>query len=197
MRPNNNNASGNQYYNKNAAPKQNSNSENVLGKAIRINDQIKAQELRVVDQNGEMLGVISLEKALQLATDAALDLIEVSPNAEPPVCKIANFSKMRYELQKKAADAKKKQKVVETKEIKMSINIGKNDFDVKIKQIAKFIEHGDKVKVSVRMKGREITHLDLAKEMMQNILTQTENFAKPEFTPKLEGMQIIAILVKK
>ncbi len=98
---------------------------------------------------------------------------------------------------KNPADAKKKQKVVETKEIKMSINIGKNDFDVKIKQVSKFIEHGDKVKISVRMKGREITHLDLAKEMMQNILTQTENFAKPEFTPKLEGMQIIAILVKK
>lgn len=197
MRPNNNRAGGGQYYNRNAAPKPNSNAETILGKTIRINDQIKSQELRVVDQNGEMLGVISLEKALQLASDAQLDLIEVSPNAEPPVCKIANFSKMRYELQKKAADAKKKQKVVETKEIKMTINIGKNDFDVKIKHVQKFIEHGDKVKISVRMKGREITHLDLAKEMMQNILAQTENFAKPEFTPKLKGMQIIAILVKK
>lgn len=196
MRPNNN-ASGGQYYNKNAAQKNNPNSETILGKAFRINDQIKAKELRVVDHNGEMLGVISLEKALEIAADASLDLIEVSPNAEPPVCKIANFSKMRYELQKKAADAKKKQKVVETKEIKMTINIGKNDFDVKIKHIAKFIEHGDKVKVSVRMKGREITHIDLAKEMMQNILLETEAFAKPEFYPKLEGMQIIAILVKK
>lgn len=172
-------------------------SEQVMGKNFRINDQIKSKEVRVIAQNGDMLGVMSLADGIAAAQEAGYDLVEISPNAEPPVCKITNFGKMRYELQKKAADARKKQKVVETKEIKMSINIGKNDFDTKIKHIAKFVEHGDKVKVSVRMKGREITHLDLAKEMMKNIVEQTESFAKPEVMPRLEGMQMTVILVKK
>ncbi len=173
------------------------NSQNIGGKAFRINDQIKAPEVRIIDHEGKMLGVLPVAEGIKIALDAGLDLIEVSPNAEPPVCKISNFGKMRYELQKKASDARKKQKVVETKEIKMSINIGKNDFDVKIKHIAKFVEQGDKVKVAVRMKGREITHLDLAKKMMADVLLQTEEFAKPESNPRLEGMQMIAILVKK
>lgn len=173
------------------------NSEQIAGKSFRINDQIRSAQVRVIDHEGEMLGVLSLEEGIKKAQDAGFDLVEVSPNAEPPVCKITNFGKMRYELQKKAADARKKQKVVETKEVKMSINIGKNDFNVKIKNVARFVEQGDKVKVSVRMKGREITHLDLAREMMKDILLQTEEFAKPEANPRLEGNQMIAILVKK
>ncbi len=166
-------------------------------KLFRINEQIKAKEVRLIDEQGQMLGVVPIAKALALASEASLDLVEVSPNNNPPVCKIANFGKMRYEMQKKAADAKKKQKVVETKEVKMSINIGKGDFDTKIKQVLKFIENGDKVKVSVRMRGREITHLDLAKEMMKDILLKTESIAKVEFNPRLEGMQMVAILIKK
>lgn len=176
---------------------QKNNDQQVLGKSFRINDQIKSNEVRVIDHAGAMLGVLPLAEAIKIAQDVGFDLVEVSPNAEPPVCKITNFGKMRYELQKKASDARKKQKVVETKEVKLSINIGKNDFDVKIKQVAKFIEQGDKAKVLVRMKGREITHLDLAKEMMKNVLLQTEEFAKPENNPRLEGMQMVAILVKK
>ena len=171
--------------------------EQIAGKSYRINEQIRSSQVRVIDHNSDMLGVMSLEDGIKKAFEAGLDLVEVSPNAEPPVCKITNFGKMRYELQKKAADARKKQKVVETKEIKLSINIGKNDFDVKMKHIAKFVEQGDKVKVSVRMKGREITHLDLAKVMMKDVLLQTEDFAKPESNPRLEGNQMIAILVKK
>ena len=173
------------------------NNEKVFGKSFRINEQIKAKEVRVIDHDGKMLGVLQTLQAIKIAQDNGYDLVEVSPNAEPPVCKVTNFGKMRYELQKKATDAKKKQKVVETKEVKMSINIGKSDFDVKIKQVHKFIENGDKVKVSVKMKGREITHMDLAKEMMQNILLQTEEYSKPENNPRLEGMQIVAILSKK
>lgn len=173
------------------------NNDQVLGKSFRINDQIKSNEVRVIDHTGTMLGVLGLAEAIKVAQDAGFDLVEVSPNAQPPVCKITNFGKMRYELQKKASDARKKQKVVETKEVKMSINIGKNDFDVKIKQVLKFVEQGDKAKVLVRMKGREITHLDLAKEMMKNVLLQTEEFAKAESNPRLEGMQMVAILVKK
>jgi len=166
-------------------------------KAFKINDQIKSKEVRVIDHNGEMVGVLPLEKSIQMAIDVGLDLVEVSPNANPPVCKITNFGKLRYEMQKKAADAKKKQKVVETKEIKMSINIGVADFDVKMKQTKRFIENGDKVKISVKMRGREITHIDLAKEMIKNILSQAGEFSKVEMEPKLEGSQIVVILVKK
>jgi translation initiation factor IF-3 len=132
-----------------------------------------------------------------MAREVYLDLVEVSPNAVPPVCKIANFGKMKYEIQKKAADAKKKQKTVEVKEIKMTINIGKSDYETKIRHSKEFIEKGHKVKASIRMKGREITHRDLAEKMMVNILSDVADFAKAEVNPRLEGMQIVAILVKK
>jgi translation initiation factor IF-3 len=166
-------------------------------KLFRVNEQIKAKEVRLIDDNAVMVGVVPVAEAIKKASLLGLDLVEVSPNATPPVCKIANFGKMKYELQKKASDSKKKQKVIETKEVKMSINIGKGDYDVKIKQIAKFIEHGDKAKVSVKMRGREITHIDLANVMMSNIITDTENFAKTETPPRLEGMQIVATFIKK
>ena len=163
----------------------------------RINEEIKAQEIRVIDDEGEMLGVMSPKQAIEKAREINLDLVEVSPNANPPVCKIANFGKMKYELQKKAADAKKKQKLVEVKEVKMTINIGKGDYDVKIRHTKEFIEKGHKVKISIRMKGREITHRDIAVKMMENIMLDTEEFAKAESPPKMEGMQMITILVKK
>lgn len=164
---------------------------------FRINEHIKAREVRLIDNEAKMIGVVSIEEALKMAQEADLDLVEVSPNVAPPVCKIANFGKMKYELQKKAADAKKKQKVVEVKEIKMTINIGKGDFDTKIRHTKEFIEKGNKVKVSIRMKGREITHQDLAEKMMQDILKQVEEFAKPEINHRLEGMQMVVVLIKK
>lgn len=166
-------------------------------KMFRSNEQIKAKEIRLIDQDGKMVGIIAVPDAIKMAQEVGLDVIEVSPNVTPPVCKISNFGKMKYELQKKASDAKKKQKVVETKEIKMSFNIGKGDYDVKIKHTQKFIEKGDKVKLSIRMKGREITHLEIAKKMMENVVKDTENFAKPEVNPRLEGMQMVVILIKK
>lgn len=172
-------------------------SQNNNDKNFRINEQIKAREVRVVDEKGQMLGVLPIQKALQEAQNAGFDLVEVSPNTNPPVCKIANFGKMRYEMQKKAADAKKKQKVIDTKEVKMSFNIGKGDFDTKIKQIIRFVGDGDKVKLTIKMRGREITHLDLAKKMMEDALNQLQEFAKPEFAPKLEGMQMGVVLIKK
>ena len=164
---------------------------------FKINDQIKAKEIRLIDHEGKMIGVSTVADGIRMAEEVGLDLIEVSPNASPPVCKIANFGKMKYEIQKKAADAKKKQKVVEVKEIKMTINIGKGDYDTKIRHTKEFIEKSNKVKISIRMKGREITHRDLADKMMVDILKDTEEFAKPEFNPRLEGMQMIVILVKK
>ncbi len=169
----------------------------VSGKNFRINDQIKVNEVRLINENGEMTGITPIAQAMQMAVDAGLDLVEVSPNAEPPVCKIANFGKMKYELQKKAADAKKKQKVVDTKEVKLSINIGKGDYDVKMKQVIKFIEKGDKVKLSIKMKGREMSHLELADQMMANVTEDVSSVAKFESNPRMEGRQMIGILVKK
>lgn len=166
-------------------------------KIFKINDQIKAKEVRVINEKNEMIGVVPTIQAIKLADDAGLDLVEVSPNVEPPVCKIANFGKMKYEMQKKAADAKKKQKVIETKEIKMSINIGKGDYDVKVKQIIKFIEKGDKVKVSIKMKGREISHLELAEKLMADITADIIEVSKFEMSPRMEGRQMVAVLVKK
>ncbi|NBV05793.1 MAG: translation initiation factor IF-3 [Proteobacteria bacterium] len=162
-----------------------------------MNEQIKAREVRLINQDAKMVGVVGIDEALKMAQDVDLDLVEVSPNVTPPVCKIANFGKMKYELQKKAADAKKKQKVVEVKEVKMTINIGKGDYDTKIRHTKEFIEKGNKVKISIRMKGREITHQDLAEKMMQNILKETEEFAKPEVRYRLEGMQMVVVLIKK
>ncbi len=163
----------------------------------RINEEITVKEARVIDSEGKMLGVIPVEEGIRKAKDVGLDLVEVSPNANPPVCKIANFGKMKYDLQKKAADAKKKQKLVEVKEVKMTINIGKGDYDFKMRHTKEFIEKGHKVKISIRMKGREITHRDIAVKMMQDIMLDTEEYAKAEVPPKMEGMQMITILVKK
>jgi len=164
---------------------------------FRINHQIKAKEVRVIDSKGNMIGVMSVIDGIKKAEEESLDLIEVSPNSSPPVCKISNFGKMKYEIQKKASDAKKKQKVVEVKEVKMTINIGKGDYDTKIRHTKEFIEKNNKVKISIKMKGREITHRDLAEKMMQNILEETSIFAKPELHPRLEGSQIVVILIKK
>lgn len=164
---------------------------------FRINEQIRAKEIRLINHEGKMIGVTSVAEGIRMAQEVELDLIEVSPSAVPPVCKIGNFGKMKYEIQKKAAGAKKKQKTVEVKEVKMTINIGKGDYDVKIKHSQKFIEKGNKVKISIRMKGREITHLEIAREMMSKILVDIEEFAKPEVSPRLEGMQMVVILVKK
>lgn len=165
-------------------------------KTFLINQQIKAQQVRVITDSGEMLGVMPTSQALSKSDELGLDLIEVSPNVNPPVCKIGNFGKMRYEMQKKAADAKKKQKVVDLKEIKMSFNIGKGDFDTKVSKINKFIESGDKVKVTIRMRGREITHIDLAKAMMNDVIETVQGCAKTESDPRLEGMQLAVIFVK-
>jgi len=164
---------------------------------FKINEQIKAKEIRLIDQDGEMIGITTVAEGIRKAQEVALDLIEISPNATPPVCKIASIGKMKYELQKKAADAKKKQKTVEVKEVKMTINIGKGDYDTKIRHTKEFIEDGNKVKISIRMRGREITHRDLAEKMMAGILVEVESFAKPEVNPRLEGMQMVVVLVKK
>ncbi len=166
-------------------------------KLFKINEQIKAKEVRLIDEDGALIGVTPVEEAIRIAAAKELDLIEVSPDANPPVCKIANFGKMKYEFQKKASEARRKQKVVETKEVKMSLSIAKHDYEIKIKQAQKFAEKDCKVKITIRLKGREAANLSIVNDMMNNITNDIAEFAKIEYGPRLEGMQMVLIFVKK
>ncbi|WP_029448755.1 translation initiation factor IF-3 [Candidatus Odyssella thessalonicensis] len=160
----------------------------------RVNQEITSKEVRLVGADGEMVGVVSRSEALRLAADAGLDLVEVSPNAEPPVCKILNYGKYKYEQQKKKTEAKKNQKVIEVKEIQMRPVIDENDFNVKLRAIRRFLEEGNKVKVAIRFRGREITHQDLGMEVINRVKEDVSEIAKVDQTPKLEGRQILMIL---
>ena len=161
---------------------------------LRINKRIRAQEVRVIDQDGKMIGVIPITEALRLAFEANLDLVEVSPNIDPPVCKIASYSKMKYEEQKKKNLNKKKQKIMETKEMKMSLNIGDGDFNTKIKQATKFLEKGNKVKFNFMFRGREITYTDTAQLIMYKIILSFESVGKMDEKPKMEGKRLFFIV---
>ena len=160
----------------------------------RVNKEIRAPQVRLVDENGEMVGVVSIDEALKRAKNAGIDLIEVSPNAEPPVCKILDSGKYKYEAQKRKAEAKKKQKVVQVKEIKMRPGIDQHDYDVKMRNVFKFLENGDKVKVTLRYRGREMAHQELGMEILNRVKADTTEVAKVEHQPKMEGRQMIMIL---
>lgn len=141
-----------------------------------------------------MVGVVPTAKAIQLALDAGLDLIEVSPNAEPPVCKILDSGKFKYEIQKKKAEARKNQKTVEVKEIKMRPNIDENDYQVKMRSVFKFLENGDKVKLTLRFRGREMAHQELGMKVLNRVRDDTAEVAKVEHHPRLEGRQMVMVL---
>jgi len=162
-----------------------------------VNDAIRAREVRVVDANGDQLGIMSAREALSIAGDRGLDLVEVAPNAKPPVCRIMDYGKHRYEQSKRDKAAKKKQKVTNVKEIRMSPKIDDHDFEVKLRAAERFIKAGDKVKVSVRFRGREIVHSDLAKTKLNKLAEQLKDFAMVERPPKLEGRQMIAVLAPR
>ena len=132
--------------------------------------------------------------AMRMAEQVGLDLVEISPNASPPVCKIMDFGKFKYEQQKKAAEAKKKQKVIEVKEVKFRPNIDEHDYDVKMRNVSRFLEDGDKVKVTLRFRGREMAHQDLGREVLQRIAKDTEGLGKVESMPKMEGRQMIMVI---
>ena len=168
--------------------------KNLTNNNLRINDQIRAKEIRLIDANGDMLGITTTFKAISLAREAGLDLVEISPNSEPPVCKIADYGKIRYQAQKKIAEAKKKQKTIEIKEIKFSLNIAKGDYDTKIRQARKFFEQGNKVRFSFQFRGREITHVDLAQEMTSNIINELSDISKVDVKPEMEGKKLFFIL---
>jgi len=161
----------------------------------RTNYQIRADKIRVIDEAGEMLGVMNVKDAVEIAEGRGLDLIEISPNADPPVCKMLDSGKYKYEQQKKKAAAKKNQKVVEIKEIKLRPVTGENDYQVKLRNIRRFLEDGNKVKVTLRFRGREIAHKELGERMLLRIAEDVVDIGKPEFFPKMEGRQLLMILV--
>jgi translation initiation factor IF-3 len=163
----------------------------------RINDEIRVPQVRLIDQDGEMQGVMSAREALIRAYDVGLDLVEISPNAVPPVCKILDYGKYKYEQQKKANEARKKQKVVEIKEIKVRPNIDDHDYDVKMRQMRSFISEGDKVKVTLRFRGREMAHQDLGVKVLDRIRGEMAETTKVEQFPRLENRQMIMVLAPK
>jgi translation initiation factor IF-3 len=162
-----------------------------------MNESIRAREVRLIDENGENHGVVERAVALERATAAGLDLVEISPDAQPPVVKILDFGKYKYQEQKKAAEARKRQKIVEIKEIKMRPNIDDHDYDVKMRAIKRFFDDGDKVKVTLRFRGREMAHMELGWELLKRVRVDTDGFSKVEYEPRLEGRQMVMILAPK
>ncbi len=150
--------------------------------------------MRLVDENGEQVGVVDTASALQRAMDVGLDLVEVSPNAEPPVCKIIDYGKLKYQEQKKRNEARKKQKTIDVKEIKLRPNIDTHDYDVKMRNARRFIDDGDKVKVTLRFRGREMAHQDLGAQVLERVRTELDEIAKVEQMPKMEGRQMVMVI---
>ena len=163
----------------------------------RINDAIRVKEVRLIDETGTNVGVVTTEDAMERAAKVGLDLVEVSPDAEPPVCKILDVGKFKYQEQKKAAEARKKQKIVEIKEIKMRPNIDDHDYDVKMKSVRRFFEEGDKVKITLRFRGREMAHQSLGMDVLRRVKTDTETIAKVESEPRFEGRQMVMVLAPR
>ncbi|MCQ4158556.1 translation initiation factor IF-3 [Roseomonas sp. GC11] len=163
----------------------------------RVNEEIRVPQVRLIDQDGEMIGVMSAREALLRAYEVGMDLLEISPNAVPPVCKILDYGKYKYEQQKKANEARKKQKIVEIKEIKVRPNIDDHDYEVKMRAAKSFIEEGDKVKVTLRFRGREMAHQDLGVKVLERIRTELAELAKVEQMPRLENRQMIMVLAPK
>ena len=163
----------------------------------RYNQMITSDKVRVIDENGENLGVMYTREAIEQAADVGLDLVEISPNADPPVAKFLDVGKFRYEAQKKANAARKSQKTQEIKEIKMRPNIDDHDYDVKMRAIHKFIGEGDKVKVTLRFRGRELSHQQLGMNLLKRVQEDTNEIAKIEAYPRMEGRQMLMVISPK
>ena len=164
---------------------------------LLINEQIRAKEVQLIDDEGQKRGTVSLNEALDLAYEKKLDLVLVAPNSQPPVCKIMNYGKYKFEQAKKEKEARKKQKVLEVKEIRITPNIEKHDFEFKSKNARKFIEDGNKVKITVRFRGRELNYVKLGEAVLNNFIEDLSDVATPEKKPVLEGKNMFIILAKK
>lgn len=163
----------------------------------RVNHEIRSASIRLIDARGNMVGIVSAREGIKIAEEAGLDLVEISPNAEPPVCKVMDYGKYKYEAQKKAADQRKKQKVIVIKEIKLRPTIDKHDLEVKMRAVHKFIEDGDKVKFSLKFRGREIAHQELGRNLLENIQTELGDSVKIEMAPRMEGRQLVMMIAPK
>ena len=163
----------------------------------RINEDIRVPRVLLIDEHGEKQGVMPTASALEAAEEAGLDLVEVSPNSDPPVCKILDYGKYKFEEQKKKGAARKRQKLVEIKEIKLRPNIDTHDYDVKARAMHRFFEEGDKVKVTLRFRGGEMRHPELGMKLLQQVKTDFEPVAKVEYEPRMEGRQMIMILAPR
>ena len=163
----------------------------------RINDRIRSPEIRLIGADGENVGVVTPARAMQMAEEAGLDLVEISPNAEPPVCKIMDFGKYKYETQKREAEARKKQHIIEIKEIKFRPGTDTNDYDVKMRSVLKFLSEGDKVKITLRFRGREMAHQQLGVELLNRVSADVVEAGKIESMPRLEGRQMVMMISPK
>ena len=163
----------------------------------RYDNMIQSDKVRVIDENGENLGVMFTNEAIEQAADVGMNLVEVSPNADPPVCKFLDVGKYRYEAQKKANAARKTQKTQDIKEVKMRPNIDTHDYDVKMRNVNRFIEDGDKVKVTLRFRGREMSHQELGMNLLKRVQEDVAEIAKVEAYPRLEGRQMLMVLAPK
>lgn len=162
-----------------------------------INEQIRDKEVRVIGEDGEQLGIMSAKDAMKLAREAELDLVKIAPTAKPPVCKIVDYGKYRYEQMRKEKEAKKKQKTIDIKEVRFSPNIDTNDLNTKINQARKFLSKGDKVKVSIRFRGRELAHTEIGIDILNNFAVQLEDVAVVEKPAKVEGRSMVMFLAEK
>ena len=160
----------------------------------RANGAINVPEVQLIDEKGENRGVVPIEEAREVAREAGLDLVEISPTARPPICKVLDFGKFKYQAQKKATEIRKKQKTIEVKEIKMRPNIDTHDYEVKMRNMRRFFDKGDKVKFTIRFRGREMAHKELGRELLERVIEDAADLAKVELMPKLEGRQMIMIL---
>ena len=160
----------------------------------RVNEEIRVREVQLIDQTGHNHGPTDIQIALSRAQEAGLDLVEIAPNSVPPVCKLLDYGKFKYQAQKKAAEARKKQRTVEIKEIKMRPNIDTHDYDVKMRSMRRFFEEGDKVKVTLRFRGREMAHQQLGAQLLDRVKQDTTTIAKVESEPRLEGRQMVMVL---
>ena len=163
----------------------------------RVNEFIIAQSVRLVVESGEMMGVVTREEAIAAAGDAGMDLVEISPNADPPVCKILDYGKLKFVDQKRKAEARKKQKTIDIKEIKMRPGIDQHDYEVKMRAMRRFFEEGDKVKVTLRFRGREFAHQDLGMKVLYRVKDDLEEEAKVESMPRMEGRQMVMLMSPK
>lgn len=163
----------------------------------RANEDIRVPQVRLIGADGELIGVVTIQAALSAAEDSGMDLVEISPNADPPVCKLLDYGKFKYEAQKKANEARKRQKTIDVKEIKMRPNIDDHDYDVKMRAMTKFIGEGDKVKFTIRFRGRELAHPEIGRKLLDRIREDAEELAKIESMAKIEGRQMIMVMAPK